>query len=503
MKSKSLTERRVKAHQHLALAVVGLCLVACSTPRAPNAPEVNAIAGNFLQAGPTASPAIDAATWAGFGDPVLDSLIARARAANHDVRIAAQRVSQARAGLSAVSSRLMPTVSATGSVSDQRSGLPEDVKRGQPDVRALRGALDLGWEIDVFGAARAARDAAAFDAVAASEGFEVAQWLATTEVARLYLIRQGARMRLQQLQSLLDAQQATARLTRSRLAEGMSSRFDVSRADAEVESLAAQLPALATLVEVSGYQIDVLLGNGPGKAGPGWAEQAWRDTPLTYLPTVPTLTPGQPVELLNRRPDLRVAQQQLLAEGARLRESQADLWPKFFIAALLGQQDLRINLRDLSPVRYSNVALAFSAPIFNAGRLRAAIERQSARERIATLQYERAVLSALQDVESSLVALAQEKLRGQALTAAVASRTTALQHAQSLYREGQIDLLQVLDLQRSLIASQLAHTESQTQQALGAVQLVKALGGGWYANPPAATNSPSPPSTPLTTTQRR
>jgi NodT family efflux transporter outer membrane factor (OMF) lipoprotein len=496
VKSRISKPNRVKHQQRVALVLVSLCLLACSTPTPPQAPDISATAGDFLQAGPSSTPALDAATWAGFGDPVLDALIARARAANHDVRIAAQRVNQARAGLSAISSRLIPTLSATGSVSDQRSGLPEDVKRGQPDVRAIRGALDLGWEIDVSGAARAARDGAAFDALAASAGLEVAQWLATTEVARLYLIRQGARVRLQQLQALLEAQRSTARLTRSRLAEGLSSRFDVSRADAEVENVSAQLPALATLIEVSGYQIDVVLGNGPGGAGPGRPEQTWRDTPLTSLPTVPALTPGQPVELLNRRPDLRVAQQQLLAEGARLRESQADLWPKFFIAALLGQQDLRINLRDLSPVRYSNVALAFSAPIFNAGRLRAAIERQSARERIATLQYERTVLSALQDVESSLVALAQERLRGQALTAAVASRATALQHAQSLYREGQIDLLQVLDLQRGLIASQLAHTESQTQQALGAVQLVKALGGGWYADPIAASTSPL-------TTQRR
>jgi outer membrane protein TolC len=202
------------------------------------------------------------------------------------------------------------------------------------------------------------------------------------------------------------------------------------------------------------------------------------------LPTAPALAPGQPLELLQRRPDLRVAQQQWLAEGARLRESQADQWPKFFIAAVLGQQDLRLNALDLSPVRYSNLALAFSAPLFNAGRLRAAVQRQSAREQAATLQYERAVIAALQDVENSLVALAQERDRGLSLAAAVESRRAGLRHAEALHREGQIDLLQLLDAQRGLIAAELAHTDSRTQQALGAVQLVKALGGGWYATPP-------------------
>jgi outer membrane protein TolC len=182
-----------------------------------------------------------------------------------------------------------------------------------------------------------------------------------------------------------------------------------------------------------------------------------------------------------------------LAEAARLRESQADQWPRLILGAVLGQQDLRLNGLNLAPARYSNVALAFSAPLFNAGRLRAAVERQSARERMATLQYERAVIGALHDVENSLVALDRERERSALLAAAVDSRREGLRHAQSLLREGQIDLLQLLDAQRGLIAAELAATDSRTQLALGAVQLVKALGGGWYATPtPAASATLKP-----------
>lgn len=463
--------------------VAVLALAACSTPTPPAAPDTSAAAAPFRQAPAAGSEALDAATWRGFGDPLLDALLARARDANLDVRIAAQRVRQARAGSTAAASRLRPTVAATVSASDQRSGLPDDVKRGSPDTRALRAGLDLGWEIDLFGAARAAAEAAELDALAADAGVEVAQWLATTELARQYLVWQGARLRLQQVSALLQMQQDTARLTRSRQAEGLSSPFDVSRADGEVQALAAQLPPLRTLVVVTGHQIDLLLGHGPGAMNPDWRAS----TSPPRLPEVPTLVPGQPIELLQRRPDLRAAQQQWLAEAARLRESQADQWPKFFIAAVLGRQDLRLNALDLAPVRFSNIALAFTAPLFNAGRLQAALERQSARERIATLQFERAVLMALQDVENSLAALAQERERGLSLAAAVESRRSGLRHAESLHREGQIDLLQLLDAQRGLIAAELAHTDSHTQQALGAVQLVKALGGGWYRDPPVAT----------------
>jgi outer membrane protein TolC len=299
---------------------------------------------------------------------------------------------------------------------------------------------------------------------------------------------QGARLRLLQLQALLQAQQDTERLTRSRQASGLASQFDVSRAAGEVQTLAAQLPPLQTLVVVTDAQIKVLLGLSPVTALPALNRQ---NTPA--LPQVPLLAPGQPIELLQRRPDLRVAQQQWQAETARLRESQADQWPRFFLAAVLGQQDLRLNGLDLSPARYSNVALAFTAPLFNAGRLRAAVERQSAHERAAALQVERAVLGALQDVENSLVALAQERERSAVLAAAVDSRREGLRHAQSLHREGQIDLLQLLDAQRGLIAAELAATDSHTQRALGAVQLVKALGGGWVTDPAAAAVATAAP----------
>jgi NodT family efflux transporter outer membrane factor (OMF) lipoprotein len=489
MKHSTLTQ----ALGRIAGTFVVLTLAACATPTPPPGPDTGAVGPAYRQEPPADGDAIDAAAWRGFGDPVLEDLVARARDANLDVRIAVLRVRQARAGSTAAASRLWPTVAATGSVSDQRTGLPDGVKRGLPDTRALRGAIDLGWELDVFGAARAAADAAELDALAADAGVATAQWLASTEVARQYIVWQGARLRLQQLQTLLRAQQDTERLTRSREADGLASRFDVSRAAGEVQSLAAQLPPLRAQVAVTETQINLLLGVSPSSALPALDAQG-----APQLPAVPLLTPGQPIDLLQRRPDLRVAQQQLLAEAARLRESQADQWPRFFLAAVLGQQDLRLNGLDLSPARYSNVALAFTAPLFNAGRLRAAVERQSARERAATLQYERAVLGALQDVENSLAALAQERERSAALAAAVNSRREGLRLAESLHREGQIDLLQLLDAQRGLIAAELSATDSHTQRALGAVQLVKALGGGWHtARDEAATTTTLSPATAL------
>jgi NodT family efflux transporter outer membrane factor (OMF) lipoprotein len=373
-------------------------------------------------------------------------------------------------------------------LSNQTTGLPAEIKLRSPDVRAIRGAIDIGWELDLHGAARAAAEAAELEALAADAGVETAQWLATTEIARQYLVWQGARVRLQHMSALVQTLQEIERLTRNRERGGLASRLDVTRAAGELQSFEAQLPPMQTLVAVTEASVKVLLGLSPGADFPGLSSS----TP-TALPQVPSLRPGQPIELLQRRPDLRVAQRQLFAEAARLRESHADQWPRLVLGAVLGQQDLRLNGLGLAPSPYTNVALAFTAPLFNAGRLRASVERQSARERTAMLQYERAVLGAFQDVENSLIALAQEGERGARLAGVLDSRRDGFRYAQSLHREGQIDRTQLLEAQRGLISAELAAADSHTQRALGTVQLVKALGGGWYAEPPAASTAQPQP----------
>jgi NodT family efflux transporter outer membrane factor (OMF) lipoprotein len=460
----------------LGAAAAGLLLLsACaSAPEGALREQPAALSATAFRHGGEAAGAFEAAWWQRFGDATLAALVAEAQRANLDLRIAAERVQQARAGSTAVASRLAPTVALNGSASEQRSGLPDEVKRGQPDLRAYRAALDLGWEIDLFGAARAAADAATLDAEAAAAAAEGARLLAAGEVARQYLVWQGARARLERLQALLQTQAETERLTRSRAAEGLASRFDVARAAAETQALAAQLPPLGTQIVATEHQIAVLLGRSPTQA------VALLDgTSPAALPEVPPLAPGQPVELLARRPDLRAAERQLAAEGARLREARADLLPKLFLSAVLGREDLRINGLQLAPVGYRSLAAAFALPLFNAGRLRAAQERASSRERAAALAYERAALGALQEVESGLVALAQERERAAPLEALLQERRAALRHAESLRREGQIDLLQLLDVQRGLIAAELSLVEHRTQRALDAVQLYRALGGGW------------------------
>jgi NodT family efflux transporter outer membrane factor (OMF) lipoprotein len=454
----------------LALAILSACSVSPVQSPAPSVPLTAA----FAHGGPAPADGrtLDGAWWANYGDGTLTALVKEALAANQDVAIALQRVAQARASGDAQRSRLWPTVGVQASASRSDSGVPAAVKQGMPDTTALRAGVDVAWEIDLAGGVRAARDAAQADAAAAAAGAEGARLLVASEVARQYFALRGAEERLRIVQALAAAQRETAIRVGSRLREGEASAFDLDRARAEADSLDAQLPALRMLAGVSQTRLAVLLGRNPSARVVGEnAGFAW--------PAMREIGTGQPSELLRRRPDLVAAEARVAAETLRGAEARAQWWPKLFLSALLGREDLRLNALDLAPVHFSNVALAFAMPVFNAGRIDAGIRAQSARSEEALLVWQKAVLVAVQEVEDSLLVRTQEAERAAALASTVDHRRRSLQRAQSLQREGQIDLLVLLDVQRSVLSSELALSDSHLQQALADVQLYKALGGGF------------------------
>lgn len=431
---------------------------------------------------PSEQAADEGAWWRNFGDPELAALVERAVAANLDVRVAQERVAAARAGEKAQGSRLWPAITLQGSASDTRTGLPDPVKQGMPDTRALRAGVELSWELDLAGGLRAARRAAQADAIAAESGVAGASLLAASEVARQYFILRGAQERLRIVEQLAAAQRETDRLVRSREREGLASRFDVTRAAGEAAAVEAQVPPLRTLVGATQARIAVLTGASPS----GFAID---ERPYSW-PAQREIGAGQPSELLRRRPDLMAAEAHFAAATMRREEARAQWWPKLFLSALAGQQDLRLNALDLSPVHFASVALAFGMPLFNAGRIQAGVKIGTAHANEALAEWQRTVLVAVEEVEVSLLARAQDLERGQTLAAAADARRQSLVHAQSLRREGQIDLLVLLDVQRGLLASELALTESRTQQALNDVQLYKALGGGWNIPDPSGPSTP-------------
>jgi NodT family efflux transporter outer membrane factor (OMF) lipoprotein len=460
------------------LFTLAIVLGGCATPRLEPSVEVP---GRFAQAPPPADEP-EVAWWESYGDPVLSSLIRRAAVANRDIKIAAERVRAARAGVTVSRSWMLPSVgvSAVGVGYNNRYGAPEN--QAAPDVKALAGGADVSWEIDLSGRLRAGAEAAAADAITAEHGVRGVRLLVLTDVASSYFTLVGALRQLETVRAISAAHDETLRLVTARQRVGLASPFDVERARTDASRTRAAIPPLETLAAVSRHRIAVLLGD--------QAFNAAAIVPSAVELAVPPARPGQPSALLERRPDLLALKSQLDAANWRRQQAKAEYFPRLFASALLGRQSLEMNDFDLGTTRFSLVSGLITMPLFNWGRTGAINEIAEAGQIQTLLRLEDGIVRALEDVENSLVALRDERQRAALLRAAAASAESALGRAQSLYNRGQIDLLPLLDAQRSRLAVQVSANDSSTQLLLDSVQLYKALGGGWQVFEPV-TEKPS------------
>jgi outer membrane protein TolC len=270
---------------------------------------------------------------------------------------------------------------------------------------------------------------------------------------------------------------------------GLATPFDVERAQTEASRAHAAIPPFETLAAVSRHRIAVLIGDQAFNAG--------RLVPSNGEVAVPAAQPGQPATLLQRRPDLLALQAQLDAANARRRQAKAEYFPRLFLGALLGGQNVSLNSFNAGTTGFGLAAGLLAMPVFNAGRTRAINEIAESGQSEALIRYEDGIVRALEDVENALVALRDERQRVESLQTAASAAEGALGHAQSLYNRGQVDLLPLLDAQRTRLAVRISSNQSNTQLLLNSVQLYKALGGGWQvfepAGQPAAASATTSP----------
>jgi NodT family efflux transporter outer membrane factor (OMF) lipoprotein len=465
-----------------AATAAALTLAACATPIAKSSVEVP---DHFVSA-PLSESEPEAAWWERFGDPVLSDLIRRAAYENRDIRIAAERVRAARAGQTISRSWLLPSVGVVGGAVDQRTGYGAPITDKIPDVKAAGGGADVSWEVDLSGRLRAGAAAAAADTRSAEHGMRGVRLLVLTDVASNYFMLVGALRQLENVRAIAAAQDETLRLLTSRQRVGLATPFDVERAQAAASNAHATIPPLETLASVARHRIAVLIGD--------QAFNAASITPWNGAIVVPVSQPGQPAEILQRRPDLLAAQAQLDAANARRQQAKAEWFPRLLLTAVFGRGTAELNATQaLGPARFSNAAALLAMPIFNAGRTQAMNDIAESGQSEAVLHYEDAIVRALEDVENALTSLDAEHDRAQLLQSAAQSADAAYGRAQSLYSRGQIDLLPLLDAERTRLAVRMSSNDSNTQLLLDSVQLYKALGGGWQVfepkPQPAAANA--------------
>jgi len=417
-----------------------------------------------------ADPQTLANWWATLNDPELSSLIERAVAGNLNLKKAVATVREARARRGVSQTNLFPTLDATGSANRSRSS----EETGSRQTRELYAAgFDASWELDIFGGVRRSIEAAEANLQASQEGLRDVLVSLVAEVALNYVEARTYQATLAVAEANLKAQQETYQLTRWRYEAGLSDELAVDQARYNLESTRSQIPTLRTGLEGAKNRLAVLVGEPPGTVHGELAEP--RPIPVTPL----EVAVGVPADTLRHRPDVRQAERELAAQTARIGVATADLYPKFTLKGSIGLEALSLGNLISSGSRTYSIGPRITWPIFDAGAIRQNIEVQSALQEQALIQYEAAVLSALEEVENALVAYANEQVRRQSLLEATQAAERAVNLARTRYASGLIDFQVVLDAERSLLSlqSQLAQSDGAVTSNL--ISLYKVLGGGW------------------------
>jgi multidrug efflux system outer membrane protein len=426
--------------------------------------------------------------WELYPDPVLQDLVRQALAQNRDLRIAIERIEEARARYGFTRADLFPKVDASAGAARSRTSA-EDLPSGGAGVDLTRSSYSVGagltWEIDLFGRIQRASEAQQAELLGAEHARAAIALSLVAEVARAYLELRDFDRRLEIAKTTLQSRREYLDIVRVRFEGGLTSELDLRQAESELYRTTSQVHEFDRLVQQKENELNLLLGRNPGPIPRGAAVAA--------LPLPPQVPAGLPAELLQRRPDLRAAEQDLVAANARIGEAKALLYPSISLTAFFGFASS--DLGDLAGASARTWSLGANVlqPIFNSGQLQNRVEISESQQRQVLAAYEQSILRAFREVEDALVGFrkAGELRTTEALRVAAQQKTLEL--AEIRYRGDVGAYLDVLDAQRALLQAELDEAAAVRDHCVGLVQLYRALGGGWPAEPAAATAAPGAP----------
>lgn len=405
--------------------------------------------------------------WQVFNDPVLSRLESEAIRENLTLKEAVARIKQARALLGVEQAGFYPKADASGSYSRQRSS----PSLGETDSFSI--AIDSRWEIDLFGGTRRAVEAAIAQLEAEEAGLEAALVSLTAEIALRYIQLRTYENRLTVAKANMKIQEETYELNRSRYEAGLVDELTVQQALYNLEQTRSAIPALESSIEKTRNSLAVLLGKEPGKI----------DELLKVRGEIPAppveVAVGIPADVLRRRPDIKQAERRVAAETAKIGVAKAELYPKLTLVGTIGLESLKAGDLFEWASRFWRIGPGVTWRVFDAGAIRQTVKAQEAVQEQAILQYQSAVLAALEEVENALVDFAKEQRRREYLIKAVEAARRAEKLAQDRYNAGLVDFITVLETQRTLRSLEDELAQSTGNVASYLVKLYKALGGGW------------------------
>jgi multidrug efflux system outer membrane protein len=419
------------------------------------------------------------AWWEQFGDPVLNDLVATALRENKDLMIAAARVEEFAGNYGIVRSGLFPQVGAGYQPSRQRNTLPGDIDSSV--YNSYQAVLNAGWEIDIWGRIRRQTEAANAQLLASEEGRRGVILSLVSSVAASYINLRALDRQLEIARETAKSRGESYEIFKLRFEGGVISQLQLSQNKSQYEEALATIPPLEKAVAQQENGLSVLLGRNPGPIVRG------KTIDQLALPLIPA---GLPSDLLERRPDIRRAEQNLIAANALIGAAKAAYYPTISLTGLFGYASLGLGNLFNSSSKVWQYAAPISMPIFTAGGLAGQMQVAEATQQQALFGYQKAIQEAFREVNDALV---NQDRTGAQLVAQKSQVTSLVEYseiARLRYENGYTSYIEVLDAERSLFNAQLQYTQTQQAQFQAMTNLYKAMGGGWVAEAEKLAGTP-------------
>ena len=406
--------------------------------------------------------------WQVFQDAQLQELIRTALKENYDLQLAAERISAARAQLTITRSNQFPQVEGSGNFSGGREGT------FQTKSNFLTLTADAAFQVDLFGRLRRATEAARAQLLATEDAQQTVTLTLVSDVASDYFQLLDLDLQLRITQDTVKTQQESVKLTGLRLDHGVATKLDVLQAQQVLDTANAQIPDLERQIGQEEDAISILLGHYP--------ESVRRGRPLAEQPLPPEVPPGMPSSLLERRPDIRQVEQNLIAANAEIGVARAAFFPQISLTGSgggsFGRSSLFSSLMSSQTGIWSYGAQV-SQPIFTGGALRGNLRLAESQHRQELIAYKQVIQLAFRDVSDALIGYQKSHQVRIAQETTVKDLQDTVNTSLVRYRGGITTYLEVLDGQRSLFSAELALAQAQGNEYQSLVQLYKSLGGGW------------------------
>jgi len=410
--------------------------------------------------------------WEQFDDPILNELVQIALKENKDVRIAAARVEEFVGRYRTTRASLLPQVGAGAN-----AGRSRVTERGTTPLDGTINPannfqifLNANWEIDLWGKLRRATEAARADLLGTEEGRRAVILTLVTSVAGAYVNLRDLDMQLKIAKRTAKSRKESYNLFQIRFRGGTISELELNQVKSEYEQALSTIPPLEKTISQQENLLSVLLGRNPGPIPRG------KIIDELVLPAVPAVLPS---DLLTNRPDIRQAEQDLIAGNARIGVAKAQYFPAISLTSSFGYESVELSKLFSGPARIWSFAAPLTAPIFTAGAISGQVKSAKAVQQQALLRYQQVIQAAFRDVEDALVDQRRTRDQLEIQTEQVVSLRDYARFARLRFDNGYTSYIEVLDAERSLFSAELSRAQTKGDLFQALVNLYKAMGGGW------------------------